>query len=127
VCEFFHHTAGGMADANATLKSAMEVVNQAITADNEQQYEKALSLYKRALEIFVVVLKWEKNPKTKETVGARVKSYMDRAEVIQKLLKEQEAQPPAAPAAAGGKKKAVAGACFACNNNPLTRPPRRRR
>lgn len=75
----------------------------AIEADNAQDYEKAFGLYQRALEIFMVALKWEKNPKSKEIIQARVVTYMDRAELLRKTLKEKESAP--APSA---KKKAAA-------------------
>ena len=81
-----------------TLKAATETVTQAITADNDKRYEDAYALYQRALEQFMVAVKWEKNPTTKEIILKRVAGYMERAETLKKELTK-----PAAP-----KKKAAA-------------------
>ena len=46
----------------------MEIVKQAITADQEGDYERALQLYKRSLEYFMTGLKYEQNPAAKTTI-----------------------------------------------------------
>lgn len=71
------------------MSSAVGIVKRAIDADTAQEYEKALRLYDQALEWFVVGLKHEKNPKAKESIEKRVMGYMDRAESLKKVLKEQ--------------------------------------
>ena len=47
---------------NQFIPQAVEVVRQAIEADNAGEYERALPLYKRALEYFITGLKYEQNP-----------------------------------------------------------------
>lgn len=47
---------------NQFIPQAVEIVKQAIDADNAGDYEKALPLYKRALEYFMTGLKYEQNP-----------------------------------------------------------------
>ena len=47
---------------NQFIPQAVEIVKQAIEADNAGEYEKALPLYKRALEYFMTGLKYEQNP-----------------------------------------------------------------
>ena len=84
------------------LKGATETVTQAIAADNENDYEKAYSLYSRALEQFMVALKYEKNAKSKEIIMKRVTGYMDRAEQLKKAIHENNNKPPKAAAASGG-------------------------
>ena len=46
----------------------MEIVKQAITADQDGDYERALQLYKRSLEYFMTGLKYEQNPAAKTTI-----------------------------------------------------------
>src|SRR5687767_13298709 len=80
-----------------TLKTATETVTAAIQADNEKKYEEAYALYQRALEQFMVAVKWEKNPTTKEIILKRVAGYMERAETLKKeLTKPQTAKKKAA-------------------------------
>jgi vacuolar protein-sorting-associated protein 4 len=86
-----------------TLKSATETVTQAIEADNAGKYEEAYALYQRALEQFLVALKWEKNPTTKEIIQKRVVGYMDRAEMLKKeITKPKEPKKKAAAVGKGG-------------------------
>ena len=44
---------------------AIEIVSRAITADNDGEYDKALSLYRDALSRFTIGLKYEKNESKK--------------------------------------------------------------
>ena len=89
-------------DNNSTLQQATQTVTQAIDADNAGEYEKAISLYQRALEQFMIALKWEKNATSKEIIHKRVLGYLERAETLKKALKERENAP------APTKKKATA-------------------
>jgi vacuolar protein-sorting-associated protein 4 len=97
-----------MADHNTVLKQATETVQQAIDADNAQEYEKAYELYIKALEYFKVALKWDKNPTSKELITRKVGGYLDRAEQLKKAIKESAEKAKEAPkkkaAAAGGDK-----------------------
>jgi hypothetical protein len=47
---------------NQFVAQGVEVVREAIDADNGGDYERALPLYKRALEYFMTGLKYEQNP-----------------------------------------------------------------
>lgn len=47
---------------NQFTPQAVEIVKQAIEADTAGDYERALPLYKRALEYFMMGLKYEQNP-----------------------------------------------------------------
>jgi len=74
------------------LGRAIEQVRKAIEADNEGQYEKAYQLYYQSLELFMLALKWEKNPKSKEMIRAKTGEYMDRAEKLKAHLADAEAK-----------------------------------
>lgn len=53
---------------NQFLPQAVEIVKQAITADQAGDYENALPLYKKSLEYFMMGMKYEKNPSARETI-----------------------------------------------------------
>ena len=53
---------------NQFIPQAVEIVKQAIAADQAGDYEKALPLYKRSLEYFMTGLKYEKNPAARDTI-----------------------------------------------------------
>ncbi|KAL2163307.1 hypothetical protein VTH06DRAFT_5364 [Thermothelomyces fergusii] len=74
------------------LDRAIKQVRLAIDADNAAQYEKAYQLYYQALELFMLALKWEKNPKSKEMIRAKTGEYMDRAEKLKAHLADVEAK-----------------------------------
>ena len=50
---------------NSFIPDAIEIVSRAITADNDGEYDKALSLYRDALSRFTIGLKYEKNESKK--------------------------------------------------------------
>lgn len=60
----------------------MEIAKEAVIADNNNEHEKALSLYKQALTYFMTGLKYIKNDRTKQAVREKIVQYMDRAEQL---------------------------------------------
>ncbi|KAH9905615.1 P-loop containing nucleoside triphosphate hydrolase protein [Xylariomycetidae sp. FL2044] len=74
------------------LGRAIETVRRAIDADNGNQYEKAYQLYYQSLELFMLALKWEKNPKSKEMIRQKTGEYMDRAEKLKAHLADADAK-----------------------------------
>jgi vacuolar protein-sorting-associated protein 4 len=52
---------------NSFIPDGVEIVSRAIAADNENEYEKALALYRDALARFTMGLKYEKNEARKKT------------------------------------------------------------
>ena len=57
---------------NSFIPDAIELVSKAIAADNENDYEKALALYRDALARFTMGLKYEKNEARKKLILERV-------------------------------------------------------
>ena len=49
-----------------------EYVKEAVQEDNDGNYKEAFELYKKALEYFSAHLKYEKNPRAKETITMKV-------------------------------------------------------
>ncbi|EFQ30419.1 ATPase [Colletotrichum graminicola] len=90
------------------LGRAISTVKQAIDADNAAEYEKAFQLYTKSLELFVLAVKWEKNPKSKELIRQKTAEYMDRAEKLKTYLNEAEAK-KSAGGGAGGKTPGAMG------------------
>lgn len=74
---------------NKFIPDAIEIVSKAIAADNNSEFEKALSLYRDALGRFTTGLKYEKNEARKKLILERVEGYMKRAEELRDYLNKQ--------------------------------------
>lgn len=72
------------------LGRAIETVKKAIEQDTAGEYEKAYQQYYAALELFMLALKWEKNPKSKDMIRGKAGEYMERAEKLKKHIEEQD-------------------------------------
>jgi vacuolar protein-sorting-associated protein 4 len=79
---------------NQLINQGVEIVKEAIAADNMGEYEKALPLYRRSLEHFMTGLKWVENPAAKESIKTRIDGYMKRAEELKDVLEKQKSGPP---------------------------------
>lgn len=88
---------------NTFIPQAVEIVKQAIDFDNLGEYEKALPLYRRALEYFMTGLKYEQNPTSKKMIVDRVDGYMKRAEEIKNVLESQNASSSKGGSGGGAK------------------------
>ncbi|KAK4278245.1 hypothetical protein QN277_016114 [Acacia crassicarpa] len=67
-------------------EQAIEFVKQAMQEDNAGNHAKAFPLYMNALEYFKTHLKYEKNPKIKETITQKFTEYLRLAEEIRAVL-----------------------------------------
>ncbi|KAL3482399.1 P-loop containing nucleoside triphosphate hydrolase protein [Aspergillus californicus] len=85
------------------LGRAIDSVKKAIENDNEGEYEKAYQQYYSSLELFMLALKWEKNPKSKEMIRAKTGEYMDRAEKLKNHLASQDSRKKPSAVGANGK------------------------
>ena len=74
---------------NSLIPQGIEIVQKAIAADGEGDFERALALYRDALSRFTLGLKYEKNEARKKLVIERVEGYMKRAEELSDYLKKQ--------------------------------------
>ena len=74
------------AGPNNFIQNAVAIVTEAIEFDNASDYEKALPLYKRSLEYFMMAMKYEKNETARKTIQQRVEGYMKRAEDLKGVL-----------------------------------------
>ncbi|ETN24332.1 hypothetical protein, variant 4 [Phytophthora nicotianae INRA-310] len=81
---------------NRFIPQAIEIVTEAIKEDNSKNYQEAFRLYKKALEHFMIGVKYEKNPTSKEIIMKRVEGYMTRAEQLRGMLEKETAPKPVA-------------------------------
>ena len=88
---------------------AIEMVRKAIECDHAQDYEKAYQLYYSSLELFMLALKWEKNPKCKEMIRSKTSEYMERAETLKQHLSDADTGDRKKPAAVGSNGKVLSG------------------
>lgn len=75
---------------NEFIPKAIDIVKDAIKADNAGEFDKALSLYKQSFEYFMTGLKYEKNKARKDTILKRVDGYFKRAEELKKYIDDQK-------------------------------------
>ncbi|EEP81972.1 hypothetical protein UREG_06837 [Uncinocarpus reesii 1704] len=85
------------------LGRAIDTVRKAIEHDNAGEYEKAYQTYYSALELFMLALKWEKNPKSKEMIRAKTGEYMERAEKLKNHLAGSDNRKKPSAVGANGK------------------------
>ena len=85
------------------------MVKKAIESDTAQDYEKAYQLYYSSLELFMLALKWEKNPKSKEMIRTKAAEYMERAEKLKTHLAENDKSNKRKPTAVGSNGKVSGG------------------
>jgi len=62
------------------------LVNQATESDHAERYDEAFKLYERALEYFMMAIKYEKNASIKESLKKKVGEYLARAEKLKEYL-----------------------------------------
>ena len=92
------------------LGRAIEGVKKAIELDNAGTYEEAYQQYYAALELFMLALKWEKNPKSKEMIRTKTREYMERAEKLKAHIQANDPNVKRKPAAMGANGSASNGA-----------------
>eukprot|EP01084_Bolivina_argentea_P077565 140741_1 len=68
------------------IQKACEILKRAIQADNDENYETAVSLYSQGIQYLMTGLKYEKNRKVKDAIKDKVQKYLTRAEEIQSTL-----------------------------------------
>eukprot|EP00924_Labyrinthula_sp_SR-Ha-C_P004051 maker-scaffold_3-augustus-gene-12.9-mRNA-1 protein AED:0.08 eAED:0.08 QI:89/1/1/1/0.5/0.33/3/552/446 len=88
---------------NTILKKASETIAEAIELDSAGDYEKAYMKYQRALEQFIVAIKYERNEATKKILTKKVEEYMARAEALKASIKEGKSKAVAQGGSGGGQ------------------------
>ncbi|GFO34225.1 serine/threonine-protein kinase ulk3 [Plakobranchus ocellatus] len=70
-----------------SLPAAANLVEEAVKKDQAGDYKAAIRLYCEALEFFMPAIHYEKSSQKKETLRAKVKQYMHRAEELKQIMK----------------------------------------
>lgn len=97
-------------DNSDITSQAIDLVQKAIDADHNADYETALGLYKDALQRFTMAIKYEKSPARRRLLMEKTEGYMKRAEELRDIIvkKQAEADKGAGCPAAKGSKEADA-------------------
>ncbi|KAG7831764.1 hypothetical protein KL920_000099 [Ogataea angusta] len=95
-----------MSSASEFLDKGVDLVKKAIEADSVSKYDEAYRLYYNGLDYLMLALKYEKNPKSKETIRSKFTEYLSRAEQLKEYLdkKQQQDQTGEASATSGSVK-----------------------
>ncbi|CAN6662072.1 vacuolar protein sorting-associated protein 4 [Trichomonascus vanleenenianus] len=90
------------------LQKAIDIVQRAIEADTAGRYDEAYKQYFNGLEYFIMAIKYEKNPRSKELIRSKLTEYMSRAEQLKDHLEkvEQKKSQTGEASAGGGSTKA---------------------
>ena len=101
-----------MSSTSEFLDKGVDLVKKAIEADSSGRYDEAYKLYYNGLDYLMLALKYEKNPRSKETIRAKFTEYLTRAEQLKEHLdkKGQEDQTGEANASSGSVKAKKADA-----------------
>ncbi|XP_078462546.1 vacuolar protein sorting-associated protein 4A isoform X2 [Lampetra fluviatilis] len=74
-----------------TLQKAIDLVTKATEEDKAKNYEEALRLYQHSVEYFLHAIKYEaQSEKAKESIRAKCKQYLERAEKLKEYLRTKE-------------------------------------
>ena len=87
---------------NTFIPKGMELVKQAVVADNANDLVTAFSLYKQGLQYFMTGLKYVKNERSKEAIRIKVDQYMARAEELKAAIDKQSKRQKKKEVVAGG-------------------------
>eukprot|EP01068_Selenidium_serpulae_P011988 Selendium_serpulae@DN5754_c2_g1_i1.p1 len=91
------------------VQRAIEYAQAACRHDANHEYPAALDMYKRTLDNFQLLYKYEQNPLAKEEYKKKLTQYLTRAEEIKKCLKEGQKVPQAAGDVGENKNQANKG------------------
>lgn len=73
-----------------SLDAAVSVLTRAVELDQAQSYSEALVCYQEGLALLMNVLKDTKDDSQKVHYRAKMESYIERAEKLKKLVREQQ-------------------------------------
>ena len=88
----------------AMKDQAVALVQRAVQEDDAGDYRAALKHYVDALDYFAAHLRYERNPKVRDAIAARLPGYVGRAEEIRALLDGGEGEGEGVAAETNGRK-----------------------
>lgn len=100
---------GDLQGGAAIREKAIALVKEAVQQDQDGNYEIAFKLYNDSLQHFQVYLKYEKNPRMRETIKGKFTEYLERAEELKKIIEQQKVTDAANPQDSNNLVKAKPG------------------
>ena len=95
---------------NSFVEQGIALVQRAIEADQAQDYDNAMNLYRDALQRLTLGIKYENNPARKKLLMERVDGYMKRAEELREHMdKEQKDEKKTGESSTTGNDKIEGG------------------
>ncbi|CAO3619671.1 unnamed protein product [Cunninghamella echinulata] len=89
---------------SVSLTNAIEIVRKATEEDHKGNYREAYTLYRNALEYFMIFLKFEKDSPLREPLQKRFVEYLNRAEKLKDYLNDESKKKQAVGANGSTKK-----------------------
>ena len=68
------------------LTDAYILVKKAIDEDNNHNFEKAVDLYKKSIDKFMIIMKYEKNASDRFALAKRLDTYIKRCNFLEKFI-----------------------------------------
>ena len=93
-----------MSDISGMRDKAFNIAKAATELDNEKKYQEAISKYAEAIEHFLFLLKYDKNPAVLPKYKSHMEEYFKRAEYLKQVVKEGPIEAPAQGGSNIGKK-----------------------
>lgn len=72
------------------LQKATDFCNQAVIADDNEEYEKAIQIYLNSVEYFMLAIKWEKNADRKKALSIKTNEYMNRIDQLKVIVADKK-------------------------------------
>jgi len=97
-----------MSDLSSYRQQVTEYGKRATEAEKNEQWDQAYGHYMAALEVFMHLIKFEKNPSLKKLYTDKMGQYMSRAEYIKKTVLDKPPQESTGGAGGGAGASAQA-------------------
>lgn len=91
-----------------TVDKAIDLAKKATEADKAGKYEQAITLYSNCVEHFMHAIKYEVPDKlSRDKIRAKVKEYLDRAEILKEAVKKKSQRPVRAGTGGGASRRNI--------------------
>ena len=74
------------------LDKGVELAKAATQLDEQEKYAEAYTAYSNALDYLMLAIKYEKNPKMKETIRLKFQEYINRAGQLKKHIDAEKSK-----------------------------------
>jgi hypothetical protein len=84
----------GLGGSNEFVARAVPLVTQAISEDHAGRYASAYTFYVESFELFMLAIKHEKTERNKQVLQQRLAGYMNRAEILKRIIEGKSTEGP---------------------------------